>query len=206
MMKDTDSILKRLQAGNDTYRHTRQNPARFSDDIRREAAANGQHPYATVIACADSRMPIEHIFSAGIGELFVIRTAGNVVDDIVLGSVEYGAEYLHTPLILVLGHTCCGAVAAALEGNVHGHVADIVEKIQAAIGGERNARTAECLNVRNTIARIEEDAVIAGLIADGKVTVHGAVYDIESGEIRFLEMESLEKCSEAGSPLQCPPK
>ena len=163
------------------------NPGDISAAIRADTAENGQHPYAVIVTCSDSRVPAEHIFSAGIGELFVIRTAGNVIGTYELGSVEYGAEHLHAPIVVVLGHTGCGAVDAALNGGAHGNIAAITDEIAAHLPEGCDARAAEIANVENSIARIRESEIMAELEGSGAVVIVGAIYDIASGEVRFLD-------------------
>ena len=114
---DAQAVLDFMLAENAVYAAAASNDGDVSRELRRQTAEDGQSPYAVVLACSDSRVPPEHIFNAGIGELFVIRTAGNVVGEYELGSIEYGAEHLHAQLVLVLGHSGCGAVEAALNGG-----------------------------------------------------------------------------------------
>ena len=129
-------IRTRLKEGNRRYRET-------GDAGRRmDTAQNGQHPYAIVVCCSDSRVIPEEIFQAGIGDLFVIRVAGNVLDNHQLGSIEYAAGHLNCGHILVLGHTGCGAVHAALTGGGEGFISFITEDILAAIGMERDEEKA----------------------------------------------------------------
>lgn len=176
-----------LLEGNRAYVKSEKNTGNISSERRADTAENGQKPYAVVVTCSDSRVPAEHIFQAGIGDLFVIRTAGNVIGEFELGSVEYGAEHLGTPLVVVLGHTQCGAVDAALSGGAHGAIASITDEINACVPAGTDAREAEILNVQNSISRILESEAMAGLVKEGKVAVVGAVYDIVSGEVRFLD-------------------
>lgn len=175
-----------LVAGNEYYVANDDRTVTTSLDIRQLTAENGQHPYAVVVTCSDSRVPAEHIFNAGIGELFVIRTAGNVVGEFELGSVEYGAEHLGCPLVVVLGHTHCGAVDAALNGGAHGNIVHITDEITAAIGSETDPRAAEEANVRAVVSTIESSEIMAELIENGDVEVAGAIYDIEAGTFRFI--------------------
>ena len=154
-------IRTRLISGNRTYIESE------DQDCRLEAAEHGQHPYAIVIACSDSRVIPEQIFSAGIGELFVIRVAGNVLDNHQLGSIEYAAAHLGCKLILLLGHTDCGAVSAALSGHHDGFITYIVEDILKTVGEECDPG--------------QEHPEMPG------VTVAGAVYDIRTGEVEWLE-------------------
>lgn len=125
--------LELLRAGNARFtagkcEHPHQDPP------RRQALLSGQHPIAAVLSCSDSRAPVELIFDQGFGDLFVIRNAGNVVDDVVLASIEYAVEHLGVNLVLVLGHTQCGAVTAAMTGGQpEGHLGSILELIQPAV-------------------------------------------------------------------------
>ena len=112
--------LEKLKKGNQDYISALTNPASIELDLRKNLATNGQQPYAVILTCSDSRVAPEHIFSAGLGELFVIRTAGNVVGDFELGSIEYGVEHLGAPIIVVMGHNHCGAVEAALSSHAEG--------------------------------------------------------------------------------------
>lgn len=182
-----DEALRRLISGNEAYLNASSNSGNISSAVRADTAENGQHPYAVIITCSDSRVPAEHIFSAGIGELFVIRTAGNVIGTFELGSVEYGAEHLHAPLVVVLGHTHCGAVDAALNGGAHGSIKAITDEIAACIPEGADARAAEIANVENSIARIRGSEIMTELEESGKVVVCGAIYDIANGEVRFLD-------------------
>jgi len=156
-----------------------------NSSLREDTALNGQHPYAIVICCSDSRVIPEQIFSASIGELFVIRVAGNVLDKQQLGSIEYAAGHLGCKLILLLGHTHCGAVDAALSGHGHGFIRYITDEIQGAIGDELNPDNACRLNVQHGIAKIK--AAFENHPEMSDVEIKGAVYDILSGEVEWLE-------------------
>ena len=116
---NADDALQRLKAGNERFVA---GTARFPT-VQKEILADlakGQHPYATILSCSDSRVPPELIFDAGFGELFVIRVAGNVMSPEIAGSLQYAGRHLHTPLFVVLGHTNCGAIAAAIDARLHG--------------------------------------------------------------------------------------
>ena len=131
----TDAISK-LKSGNERYLDAATNPGDVSKQIRQKTCDEGQSPYAIVITCSDSRVIPESIFCAGIGELFTIRVAGNVMDHHQLGSVEYAADHLGTNLVVVLGHTHCGAVGAAVTSSPDGFVKYITDEIKKAIGDE----------------------------------------------------------------------
>ena len=180
--------LARLVSGDEQYLRGVTGAARITPEVRRETAAHGQHPYAVVVTCSDSRVPPEHIFSAGIGELFVIRNAGNLMGTFDLGSVEYAAEHLGVQLVVVMGHTHCGAVEAALApGEADGCIHQVLAEVRAAIGDTRNAREAEERNVRHSLRRLRDSELLSRLHAEGKLEFAGAIYDIESGTVRFLE-------------------
>ena len=173
--------LERLKEGNEIYLKAEINGGDISPAIRQKTCSGGQHPYAVVVTCADSRVIPEGIFSAGIGELFVIRSAGNTVDSVQLGSIEYAAEHLGCQLVLVLGHSRCGAVDAAVNGAPGGFVKFITDEIRKAVGDEKNDIKACCLNVKNSVNRIKQSLKI------GNLCVLGGIYHIDSGKVEFLE-------------------
>ena len=184
---DAQSVLTYLKQQNELYVQTGKNAGDLSKSKREDTTENGQHPYAVIVTCSDSRVPAEHIFNAGIGELFVIRTAGNVIGDHALGSVEYGVEHLGAKLVVVLGHTNCGAVDAALKGGAHGAIATITDEISACLPEQCDPREAEKRNVENTISRIMASEIITEITQAGTSRVVGAIYDIESGTVEFFE-------------------
>ena len=152
--------------------------------LRRRTYTEGQNPYAIIITCSDSRVIPESIFSAGLGDLFVIRVAGNVIDDHQLGSIEYAAEHLGCRLIVVMGHNHCGAVDAAINHDSEGYIKFITEEIKNAIGNETDDYAACCLNVRHSMKRIEESLKLQEE-AHG-LRVCGALYHLEDGSVEFL--------------------
>ncbi len=149
-------------------------------------AVQGQQPYAVIVTCSDSRVVPELIFSAGIGELFVIRIAGNVMDSHQLGSIEYAAAHLGTRLVVVLGHTGCGAVHAAIHHGPEGHIQFITDEIRKAIGTEQDDYRACCLNVQHSCGIIEQSLLIRRDEAEAGLQVLGAVYHLETGAVEFL--------------------
>ena len=175
-----EQSLEKLKEGNEKYLKADKNCGDISPAIREKTYLNGQHPYAIIVTCADSRVIPESIFSAGIGELFVIRAAGNVIDDVQLGSIEYAAGHLGCPLVVVLGHSKCGAVDAAVNHSPTGFVKFITDKIRSAIGNEKDDIKACGRNVLHGVKRIEESLDIEGLKA------LGAIYRIDSGKVEFL--------------------
>ena len=126
----------------------------------------------------------EAVFSAGIGELFTIRVAGNVMDNHQLGSVEYAADHLGTNLVIVLGHTNCGAVGAALSSSPDGFVKYITDEIKKAIGDEKDALKASCLNVERSVSIIKEKLKLTD---ESPLKVCGAIYHIDRGKVEFME-------------------
>ena len=177
--------LEMLKEGNLRYLAAETGMGDISPAIREKTCSEGQMPYAIIITCSDSRVIPESIFSAGIGDLFVIRVAGNVIDDHQLGSIEYAAEHLGSRLILVMGHNHCGAVDAAINHDPEGYVKFITDEIQEAIGDEKDDYKACCLNVRHSIKIIEESLEIRQEEEHG-LRVCGALYHLEDGRVEFL--------------------
>jgi carbonic anhydrase len=165
--------------------------------LRREETACGQEPFAIILGCSDSRVPPEIVFDSGIGDLFVVRVAGEVAGDQVLGSIEYAAAHLQTPLLVVLGHTSCGAVTAAVAGaEEEGHIGSVLCEICEAVD---NACTEHDDEEGKVMAAVKENAlliarrlrssepVLKKLVDDGSLLVAAALYDIESGEVTLLD-------------------
>jgi carbonic anhydrase len=162
---------------------------------RTELAAAGQEPMATVLACSDSRDPVELIFDRGVGDLFVVRVAGNVAGLSELATMEYGVTHLGTPVLIVMGHSKCGAVTAAVKGaELHGHLPSLISLIKPAAEKARTSAPEEELvpraielnvwqQVENVFAR---SALIRAHAAAGKVQIVGAVYDIATGKVQWL--------------------
>jgi len=159
----------------------------------RQLVMHQQEPVATILTCADSRVPPVDIFDQGIGDLFIVRVAGNIIGDHTLGSIEYAVAYLHTPLIIVMGHSSCGAITAVAKGaNLGGHMATLAPPIQTAI---KNIKDAEGDLIENAskevachIARNIEtsEPIIADFVEEGKVKVIAAYYDLQSGIVSIL--------------------
>ena len=181
IIMNAQQALERLKEGNKIYLKAEINGGDISPAIRKKTFSEGQHPYAVVITCSDSRVIPEGIFSAGIGDLFVIRSAGNTIDSVQLGSIEYAVEHLGCPCVLVLGHSKCGAVGAAVSGATGGFVKFITDEISKAVGDEKDDLKACRLNVKNSVKRIRDSLKTEGLC------VVGGIYRIDSGEVEFLE-------------------
>lgn len=178
--------LQRLMDGNKKYVESDHYEHDVSSSIRSDLWKNGQSPYACVIACADSRVVPESIFSVGLGELFVIRVAGNVIGDFELGSIEYAVNHLGTPLVLVLGHTNCGAVTAAINHNSESHIEEITREILSVIGDEKDDYKASKINTLHSVDRIQKEGSFADTVKEN-VSVLGAMYHLDSGKVEFFE-------------------
>ena len=194
-----DEVLERLKAGNERFVSGQ---ARFPT-VQKEVLAElarGQQPYATVLGCSDSRVPPELIFDAGFGELFIVRVAGNVLSQEIAGSLQYAGSYLDTRLFLVLGHEGCGAVDAALASKFHGaeqksRIEVLLDNILPALEGVDPAQPHEALlhaaveaNVRWTLQQLRETPEVKAAVAGGtRMKLVGAIYELETGRVRFLE-------------------
>ncbi len=181
-----EEALLKLKEGNEKYLSASTCSGDISPEIRKDTYENGQYPYAVVITCSDSRVIPESIFMTGIGELFVIRVAGNVINNFQIGSVEYAAGHLGSKLIVVLGHTNCGAVGAAIEGHADGFIKSITDEIKSAIGNETDGYKASCLNVEHGVSQLRESLNIPADGDENGVKVVGAVYHINDGHVEFI--------------------
>jgi len=166
-------------------------------DRVKETAANGQHPFVTILSCSDSRVPLHIIFDQGIGDIFSVCVAGNLVGDHELGSIEYGTAHLGTPLCVVLGHTKCGAVIAACTGGGNeGNIKSLMEAIRPAVQraetetGKTGKETVESCTKHNVLYQIEmlctRSATLREAVQSGQLLIIGAIYDIESGKVEIL--------------------
>lgn len=193
-----EEALRRLQEGNARFVSGR---ARFATAPREvlKALVNGQQPFATILGCSDSRVPPELVFDAGFGELFIVRVAGNVLGPQILGTLQYAGAHLRTPLFVVMGHEGCGAVTAAIETRFSGaahksRIALLLESILPALDGLDGTQPQEALlrlaveaNVRHTMRALLDTPEAKLRAAIGDVKLVGAVYELESGRVRFLE-------------------
>jgi len=162
---------------------------------RSDLATKGQKPFAVVLTCSDSRVPAELLFDQGLGDIFVVRVAGNVVDPVALGSIEYGIEHLGSPLIVVMGHDSCGAVKATVEGGeAPGSIGAIVDKIKpsvekakkAGVPADQLSAKSEDENIAASVVAIEKSPIVKHLVESGKVKIVSAKYKLASGEVSFF--------------------
>jgi len=161
------------------------------DVARRTSIAPSQTPWCTVLTCADSRVPPEHIFNAGLGRVFTVRVAGNIAEPITIGSVEYAVEHLHTPVVLVLGHERCGAVKAALGTDSLGPNLDaLLDYIRPGIRGITDMDEAIRANVGAQVEALRRSTLLGHLEKENKVVFLGAVYDLDSGLVTLLDGEA----------------
>lgn len=185
---DAEEAMRRLAEGNKRYVEGKMKG--YDLPARRNELLGGQHPFVTMIACSDSRVCPEYIFDANLGEIFLIETAGNVVDEIGLGSIEYGIDHLKTPLLVVLSHTKCGAVTATCQGgHAEGNLAKVVEKIKPAAekaGNEVDAAIDE--NARAVVQDIlARSPVVKKAVDEGKTKIFVIKYHLETGEAKVME-------------------
>ena len=185
--------LTQLQRGNERFVAGWPDHPNQSARRRREVSDSGQQPFAIILSCADSRVPPEIIFDQGLGDLFVIRVAGNVLDDIILGTIEYAVEHMHVPVIMVLGHDKCGAVTAAVQGvEVRNHIQSLAEALRPAV---ESARTQEGdlisnaidVNVQQAVLTLRaSEPVLLGACAAGQLRIVGARYNLDTGEVKII--------------------
>jgi carbonic anhydrase len=201
--------LALLVEGNRRWQEMRPEHPHEGAEIRSSLVA-AQHPFATILSCVDSRVPPELVFDQGLGDLFTVRTAGQVLDEAVLGSIAFGAGELGIPLVVVLGHQSCGAVGATVDAvdageEAHGgrqpaepagwvgrsHIQALVEAISPAVppaGPDRTTRVAAAVdaNVRNIVAALRADEDLHEAVEHGTVTIVGARYDLDTGAVTLL--------------------
>lgn len=193
-----DAAIEALKAGNERWVSGKTKSPNTSSERRESTAANGQKPFATIYTCADSRLPVERMFDQGVGDVFVLRIAGNVIGAHETGTIEYGVEHLHTPVLVVMGHTQCGAVTAACS-NVHASesVESLLKEIKPAIDRARllhpeatDAKLVEYAvneNVWESVFQLFRNSeTVRTLVQEGKVKVVGAVCNISTGKVDFL--------------------
>lgn len=191
-----DEALHRLLAGNARYQANKVNARDFA--VGRAARVNTHRPIASILSCADARVGPEFIFDQGPGDLFVVRVAGNILEEEGLASLEYAAQFLGSPLIFVMGHSQCGAVDAAIKvvkdnAKLPGHLPELIDDIKPAVLAAQQSNPPNLLNaaiaenVRMTVKKVTgAQPMLADMVASGKVKVAGGVYDIATGKVNLL--------------------
>jgi len=161
--------------------------------IQVQNTSDGQFPYAVVLSCIDSRVPVELVFDQGVGDIFSARVAGNIINEDILGSIEYACGVAGSKAILVLGHTKCGAVTSACKGVELGNITALLSKVKPAIAnikqrdGEVEVEEVTKANVHQSIKEIrEKSSILADLETEGKIKIVGAVYHVEDGRVTYL--------------------
>ena len=185
---DPDAAIERLKAGNARFvAGETQDPRRTLDRVR--DLSGGQAPYAAILGCADSRVPPEILFDEGFGDIFTVRVAGNVATPEEIASLEYAAGVLGSTAIVVLGHTSCGAVTAAVDGGeVPGQISSLFQHIAPNVPAGASIDDAVIANVRHQAAVLQQaSTVIRGGVRAGTHAVVGAVYELDTGRVRFLD-------------------
>lgn len=187
-----NEALQRLMDGNGRYVSAKLAHPNQTEQCRMEVA-KGQRPFVIILGCSDSRVPPEILFDQGIGDLFVIRLAGNIVDDAAIGSIEYAADHLGVRLVMVLGHTKCGAVSAAVQGGeTHGHISKLVEIIRPAVEEAKGQQgdlldNAVVSNVKLVAGKLEtSQPILAELVKKGNLKIIGARYNLDSGKVDIV--------------------
>jgi carbonic anhydrase len=194
---NADQALQRLLEGNQRY-VTNKSISLNETESRRIEVAKGQQPFATIFSCVDSRVPPELVFDRGLGDLFVIRTAGHVIDNAVLGSLEFGVAELKIPLLMVLGHEKCGAVKATVEavekqivapaqiGALVDGIRPAVEKVKDQSGDLLDNAVRE--NIVLTVARLKSSPILAEAVEKGQLSIVGGRYDLDTGVVEMLKV------------------
>jgi carbonic anhydrase len=194
-----DEALKKLLDGNRNYVSNQMTINESSSPAKRQALTSAQHPFAVILCCSDSRVPPEIIFDKGLGEIFVVRVAGNVTNPIIIGSIEYALEHLGSSLIMVLGHSRCGAVTAAVDaaGHQSGNIGAIIEAIGPAVQLARKetkennksdlVEAAIDFNIKLAArSLLEQSPVIRSFVDSGKIKIVTAKYHLDDGKVSLL--------------------
>ena len=196
--RDPDEVWKDLMAGN--RRFVSAKPLRPHQAApRRVELAKGQHPPVIVLSCSDSRVPPEIVFDQGLGDIFTVRVAGNVVDDDVLGSIEYAVEHLGSSLVVVMGHQSCGAVKAvvdnaAADGHILAlikHIVPVVAEVKQKADGCADPKSlldaSISANVKQSVKQLKDDETLSKFLAEHKIKVMGARYQLDTGKVQIVE-------------------
>ena len=192
-----DQAIELLRNGNQRFVQNLRYNRNLLEQVNE--TAEGQYPFATILSCIDSRTPAELVFDQGLGDIFSIRVAGNVINDDIMGSMEFACKVAGSKLILVLGHTSCGAIKGACASVELEHLTGLLDKIQTAVkqapapqdGDNQNIEYVDnvaSLNVQNSIKHItEKSKTLKEMVDDGSIKVIGAMYDVSNGQVTFLD-------------------
>lgn len=187
-----DQALNELLAGNQRFVANKRTSPNISPS-RLTEVAKGQNPFAAVLSCADSRVPVEIVFDQGLGDIFVVRDAGNIATPEEIGSLEFGTAVLGAKVLMVIGHSACGAVKATIAGKpVPGQIGSILAAIQPAVDQVKDKPGDTLLNATRAnvlfqMNKLKQSPIISGLINEGKLKVVGAYYDLDTGEITLVD-------------------
>ncbi|MDP8237646.1 MAG: carbonic anhydrase [Candidatus Hatepunaea meridiana] len=197
-MPIADKELKRLTEGNERFAEGKSEHPNLGEELRHETFHSGQEPFVAILSCADSRAPVELVFDQGIGDVFSVRNAGNIYDDIELGSLELGVYKFNIPLLIVMGHTDCGAIKLGVQGDrLHGYmtkvidhiipVAEAVKRRHPDLSGEALETEVTKSNALRVVEEIiEHSEVFRKKIIDGELKIIAAMHDLKSGKVSWL--------------------
>lgn len=199
IITDPEKAMQMLVEGNKRFMEGHIEKHDISKAKKEDLFKNGQNPFATVVSCSDSRVPPELVFDQGLGDIFVVRVAGNILDSVGMGSVEYSAAVVKTPLIVVVGHEKCGAVHATLQGEeVSPNITSIANMIQPAVDSVRGLKgwkissediqeDVSSANVKQVVEQLKANEILKKLISEKKLKVVGAKYHLDDGKVEFFE-------------------
>jgi carbonic anhydrase len=186
-----EKALELLKAGNQRFLEKKQEQRDLLEQT--SITSSGQYPFAVILGCVDSRVPPELVFDLGIGDVFSIRIAGNFVNEDILGSMEFATKVVGSKHILVLGHTSCGAIQGAKDQVELGNLTGLVNKLQPAVNAiseiseDPDVNQIAEMNVKMTVEDIKEKSpILKELVDQGEISISGAMYDVKTGEVRFL--------------------
>ncbi len=183
-----EQAIEVLKEGNVRFMDNLKKQRNLTDLVSETSA--GQYPFAVVLSCIDSRVPVEVVFDQGIGDMFSVRVAGNIANEDILGSMEYACKVAGSKLLLVMGHTKCGAVTSACQGVELGNITPLLSKIKPAVQASSNIEDVDAVakvNVELTMERIrKESAILNEMEQNGEIKMVGAMYSVETGEVTFF--------------------
>jgi len=201
-MKTQTKITQDNLTPNDAYNMLVEGNKRFTENVKADRnlpaqvleTSKGQYPFAVILSCIDSRVPVELVFDQGIGDVFSARVAGNIINEDVLGSMEYSCKVAGSKLVVVMGHSKCGAVTAACKHVELGNITALLDKIQPAVNAideemsDAKVEKVAAMNVQLSIERIrQESSILAEMEKNGEIEIVGAMYDVSNGTVTFYK-------------------